>query len=309
MRPRFAGGTVDLRPEEIVRLDGDRVVLLDQRRLPDEEVELECRSAGGGRGDPDAGGPRRAGDRRRGRVRVRARGRIGARISTRRRASLLAVARPTAVNLAWAIDRRCGAPRRATSPSARAQIHRDEVDRCRRDGRACGRALRGGLTRRSPTATRAALATGGLRHGARRDRAALRARARRARCCVDETRPLLQGGRLTAWELERAGIPYAVIADARGRLADGRAARSTQVRRRRRPDRRQRRHGEQDRHVRARRPRARPRHPVLRRRADVDRRPRDPDRRRDPHRGARPVRGQRRASPPATRPSTSRRRR
>src|SRR5512132_3626258 len=45
MRPRFAGGSVDLRPEEIVRLEGDRVVLLDQRRLPDEEVEVECRSA------------------------------------------------------------------------------------------------------------------------------------------------------------------------------------------------------------------------------------------------------------------------
>ena len=30
---------------------------------------------------------------------------------------------------------------------------------------------------------------------------------------VDETRPLLQGARLTAWELEEAGIPHAVIAD------------------------------------------------------------------------------------------------
>jgi methylthioribose-1-phosphate isomerase len=33
------------------------------------------------------------------------------------------------------------------------------------------------------------------------------------RVWVDETRPLLQGSRLTAWELERAGIPHAVIAD------------------------------------------------------------------------------------------------
>src|SRR6185503_13977301 len=30
---------------------------------------------------------------------------------------------------------------------------------------------------------------------------------------VDETRPLLQGARLTAWELERAGIPHSVVAD------------------------------------------------------------------------------------------------
>src|SRR5438094_709703 len=35
----------DLTPDRIVRLERDRVVLLDQRRLPDEEVELECRSA------------------------------------------------------------------------------------------------------------------------------------------------------------------------------------------------------------------------------------------------------------------------
>ena len=34
-----------LQPERIVRLEKDRVVMLDQRRLPDEEVELECRSA------------------------------------------------------------------------------------------------------------------------------------------------------------------------------------------------------------------------------------------------------------------------
>src|SRR5207237_4348584 len=33
------------------------------------------------------------------------------------------------------------------------------------------------------------------------------------RVWVDETRPLLQGARLTAWELEAAGIPHAVIAD------------------------------------------------------------------------------------------------
>src|SRR5207245_3372732 len=33
------------------------------------------------------------------------------------------------------------------------------------------------------------------------------------RVLVDETRPLLQGARLTAWELETAGIPHAVIAD------------------------------------------------------------------------------------------------
>ena len=37
--------TFALEPERIIRLDADRVVMLDQRRLPDEEVELACRSA------------------------------------------------------------------------------------------------------------------------------------------------------------------------------------------------------------------------------------------------------------------------
>ena len=35
----------DLAPERIARLESDRVVFLDQRRLPDEEVDLECRTA------------------------------------------------------------------------------------------------------------------------------------------------------------------------------------------------------------------------------------------------------------------------
>ena len=67
---------------------------------------------------------------------------------------------------------------------------------------------------------------------------------------VDETRPLLQGARLTAWELETAGIPHAVIADsaAASRMAAGEVDVDLH---RRRPDRRQRRHGEQDRHVRS----------------------------------------------------------
>ena len=44
---------------------------------------------------------------------------------------------------------------------------------------------------------------------------------------VDETRPLLQGARLTAWELEALGIPFAVHRRRRGGVAHGRGARST----------------------------------------------------------------------------------
>ena len=46
------------------------------------------------------------------------------------------------------------------------------------------------------------------------------------RVVVDETRPLLQGARLTAWELEREGIPYTLIADsmAASMMASGRVS-------------------------------------------------------------------------------------
>jgi methylthioribose-1-phosphate isomerase len=58
-----------------------------------------------------------------------------------------------------------------------------------------------------------ALATGGYGTAVGAIRAAWE-RGLVERVWVDETRPLLQGARLTAWELERLGIPHAVIADA-----------------------------------------------------------------------------------------------
>ena len=102
MRPRFAGGAVDLRPEEIVRLEEDRVVLLDQRRLPDEEIEVECGSSAEVadairtmvvRGAPAIGVAAAYGY-----ALAAARGEdLG------EAAEVLVAARPTAVNLPWAI--------------------------------------------------------------------------------------------------------------------------------------------------------------------------------------------------------------
>ena len=133
------------------------------------------------------------------------------------------------------------------------------------------------------------LATGGYGSAV----GAIRAAAERggvAHVWVDETRPLLQGARLTAFELEALGIPHAVIVDGAAASLDGRR----RGRRRdhgRGPDRRERRHREQDRHVRARGARAPPRDPVRDRGADLDDRPDAPRRRRDPDRGARRRRG------------------
>src|SRR5262249_14722372 len=116
-----------LDPEAIVRLERDRIVLLDQRRLPDEEVELACSSAAevaeairtlAVRGAPAIGvaaayGYALAAERGED---LDGAGRVP-------RAS-----RPTAVNLGWALDRM----RLDPSPEHARRIHEEEVERCRR---------------------------------------------------------------------------------------------------------------------------------------------------------------------------------
>ena len=249
----------------------------------------------GGRGrrrDPDDGRARRARDRDRGRLRATRSRPRAARTSTRPSACCASRGRRRSTSAGRST--RCASTRRA---STREAIHRDEVERCRRMAAHAAALLAPG-TRALTHCNAGGLATGGYGSAVGALLAAWE-RGLLAHVWVDETRPLLQGARLTAWELETAGIPHAVIADsaaaslmAAGEVdavltgADRIAA--------------QRRHREQDRHVRARRARAPPRHPVLRRRAELDGRPRDRGRRRDPDRGARPGRGDgalRRAQP------------
>jgi methylthioribose-1-phosphate isomerase len=208
MRPRFAGGAVDLLPEEIVRLEGDRVVLLDQRRLPDEEVHLECRSAAEVaeairtmvvRGAPAIGVAAAYG--------YALAAEQGEDLDTA--ADVLVAARPTAVNLPWAV----AAMRRGDGDFAeRARdLHRGEVERCRRMGEHAAGLLEEGATPLTHC-NAGGLATGGYGSALGAVKAGF-AQGLVEHVFVDETRPLLQGSRLTAWELERAGIPASVIAD------------------------------------------------------------------------------------------------
>ena len=201
----------DLDPEEILRLERDRVVLLDQRLLPREERELVCRSAA------DVAGAIRN-------LAVRGAPAIGiaaaygyALAAVRGEeldaaAATLLASRPTAVNLAWAIGemRREGDDPEVLAERAR-QIHRDEVDRCRRIGEHASTLFERGA-RPLTHCNAGGLATGGYGNALGALRAAW-ARGLVESVLVDETRPLLQGSRLTAWELERVGIPHAVIAD------------------------------------------------------------------------------------------------
>jgi methylthioribose-1-phosphate isomerase len=198
----------ELEPEQIVRLeeDGPAVVLLDQRRLPDEVAEVRCASA-----DEVAAAIRSMVVRGAPAIGIAAA--YGLALAQLRGDDLaeaervLAASRPTAVNLAWALARMRDEP----TPARARALHEEEVERCRRMSAHAAELFEPG-TRALTHCNAGGLATGG--HGSAVG--AFRAAAERGlleRVLVDETRPLLQGARLTAWELERAGIRHSVIAD------------------------------------------------------------------------------------------------
>jgi methylthioribose-1-phosphate isomerase len=201
-----------LPPERVVRLEEEVVVLLDQRRLPGEEVELRCRSASevaaairslAIRGAPAIGIAAAYGY-----ALAVARGE-----DAEKAYDELVSARPTAVNLRWALDELRVDP---TPERARA-IHELEVERCRAMGEhaaawLASEAWRASRLRLLTHCNTGALATGGYGTAL----GAIRTMWERGlveHVWVDETRPLLQGARLTAWELELLGIPFSVIAD------------------------------------------------------------------------------------------------
>ena len=137
-------------------------------------------------------------------------------------AELLRSTRPTAVNLAWALER----TRDADDPlEAARRLHQDQRDADRRLAE-LGAELFGERTRALTHCNTGALATGGIGTACGVLRVAWE-QGRLAEVWVDETRPLLQGARLTAWELRQAGIPHRVVADsaAGSLMAQGRVDR------------------------------------------------------------------------------------
>jgi len=130
-------------------------------------------------------------------------------------AVLLRATRPTAVNLAWALDRALEAF--ALDPTAQALVDHAEalavaqLDHDRAIGEH-GAALLSPGARVLTHCNTGPLATGGAGTAGAVIASAWRA-GRLAHVWVDETRPLLQGARLTAWELGRAGVPYEIVPD------------------------------------------------------------------------------------------------
>jgi methylthioribose-1-phosphate isomerase len=186
--------------------------LLDQLRLPGEEVWVACRTE-----EEVADAIRRMVVR--GAPAIGCAAAYGVALAARRGApleraiDLLAAARPTAVNLFWALAEMRRAAGDPVALVARAiEIHREDIAMCRAIGRH-GAALIPDNATVLTHCNAGALATGGygtalgVIRGAREAGKALRVLA-------DETRPFLQGARLTAWELVKSGIDVTVIPDA-----------------------------------------------------------------------------------------------
>jgi methylthioribose-1-phosphate isomerase len=193
----------------------DVVRVLDQRRLPLEEVWLDLTTADEVveairtltvRGAPAIGVVAAYG------VAVEARRGADAR-RLREHAEKLVRARPTAVNLAWAvrrISRRIGLGPAEILAEAHAIRDEDEAA-CRRIG-ALGAPL---IPPRAHVLTHCnagALATAGYGTALGVVRAAIEG-GNAIHVFADETRPFLQGARLTAWELHRDGIPVTLLTD------------------------------------------------------------------------------------------------
>jgi methylthioribose-1-phosphate isomerase len=189
-----------------LRFEGGALLVLDQRALPGEERWIRCDTVEqvadciktlAVRGAPAIG-------------LAAAYGLALAPAGEREvAAELLRSTRPTAVNLAWALEQSL-AERDPLEAARRLHREQDEADRRLAE---LGAKLFGESTRALTHCNAGALATGGYGTACGVLRAAWE-QGRLAEVWVDETRPLLQGARLTAWELGRAGIPHRVVADA-----------------------------------------------------------------------------------------------
>ena len=129
--------------------------------------------------------------------------------------------RPTAVNLGWALDRmlRAAGPIAGAAPEARVArladearaIHREDVEACVAMGQVGAAHVPDGATIMT-YCNAGALATGGYGTALGVVRAA-RAQGKRVKVVACETRPILQGARLTAWELARDGFDVTLVTD------------------------------------------------------------------------------------------------
>jgi methylthioribose-1-phosphate isomerase len=200
-------------PAVPLRFEDGALLVLDQRRLPAEEAWLSCQSP-----EQVAEAIRSLAVRGAPAIGLAAAYGMALASDPRSAAETLRTARPTAVNLAWAVERCL----EADDPLAEARRLHREQEAADRTLAALGAEHFERGDRALTHCNTGALATGGYGTAGGVLLAAWK-RGRLAEVWVDETRPVLQGARLTAWELHRAGVPFRVIADsaAGGLMARG----------------------------------------------------------------------------------------
>jgi methylthioribose-1-phosphate isomerase len=211
--------------------DGDAIVMVDQRKLPVTESYVACATVNDVakairtmviRGAPAIGVAAAMGLAL-GAARSKATGTKQFTTEFQRNCDLLGATRPTAVNLFWAIERM----KQAFTEGAMAgesvdqlkvrlrgaadSLHDADVESCRSIGRHGADVVPEGA-RILTHCNAGALATAGYGTALGVIRGAVAA-GRRVSVIADETRPFLQGARLTAWELMKDGIDTTVIAD------------------------------------------------------------------------------------------------
>ena len=222
-------------PKRPIWLDdhADSVKIIDQRRLPHELRILDLTDPSDAvraikemcvRGAPLIGVTAAYG------VYLAARTHNGDLTAVARSCRALKEARPTAVNLAWAVDRVFAALSTASAADGRVAVARseaaaiaeEEVDRCRRIGEHGVELIAAvGRTREDQPVNVLTHCNAGwlacVEYGtATAPIYAAHERGLPIHVWVDETRPLNQGSRLTAWELLQSGVPHTVIADNTG---------------------------------------------------------------------------------------------
>lgn len=202
-----------------LRWDGRRLHLLDQRALPAEERWLELDRAGdvatairdmAVRGAPAIGIAAAWG--------VVLAAREGGAAAARTSMPVLAATRPTAVNLHWALDRMAAALAAATDDDvavvleAEARLIQEQDLAQNRAMAKLGAARLGSGSRVLTHCNTGALATGGIGTALGVIRQA-HAEGNLATVYATETRPWMQGARLTAWELSREGIDATLLTE------------------------------------------------------------------------------------------------
>ena len=211
---------VSTQPLRALRWDGRRLSILDQTLLPGREEWLQLCGA-----TDTAAAIRRLAVRGAPLIGIAAAYGLAMEVarepglgSLERGADELRGARPTAVNLAWAVDRvraaglAAGPATIAAAVRAEAQAIHAEEDAASAAIAAAGADLLEGARRVMTICNTGALAAGG--EGTALAVALELHRRRGVHVLACETRPLLQGGRLTVWELARHGVPHELLVDA-----------------------------------------------------------------------------------------------